>query len=325
MSKKIKIIVFIVIILLLILALFLILKNNKVTGNQGSVNNSTDDRGVEAPAGVNKVFLATSTNATGTNIVLAETSSPEITESPELMKANQAKFFTELKNDHPEYTAAQLEFFNAAAAQEDMTGCRNRDDRNICISAVAFIAGVNGICGEVNDKSGQLECSNKVLDERAGPEIEKCQIYKTNDLKAQCFIKIFSVYKQPADCAGLKVAATKNVCESVTTYQVALEKQDYASCNNISQEALKAYCLKNVADKAEKIAEKLIDKNKDSDGDGLSDFDELNKYFTDPNKADTDGDGYTDSAEISGGYNPCGDGKLLDSKLLPELCSKFKK
>ncbi len=325
MSRKIKIIIFIVVVLFLIFSLFFILKNNKRIGGQENVNNLISIQENEAPADNNRISLATSTNATDTNVVMAETSSPEIAESPELMKANQAKFFTEIKNDHPEYTAAQLEFFSTAAAQKDMSGCLARDDKDICISAVAFITGTNGICGEVNDKSGQLECSDNVLDERADSKIEKCQTYRTNDLKAQCFIKIFGVYKQPADCVGLKVEATKKVCESATTYQVALDNQDHSLCSSISQEALKDYCLKNVVDKTEKAVEKLIDKNKDTDGDGLSDFDELNKYFTDPNKPDTDGDSYVDGAEIGGGYNPCGDGKLLDSKLLPDLCAKFKK
>lgn len=36
----------------------------------------------------------------------------------------------------------------------------------------------------------------------------------------------------------------------------------------------------------------------DSDGDGLSDYDEINLYKTDPYKADTDGDGLTDYEEV---------------------------
>lgn len=47
----------------------------------------------------------------------------------------------------------------------------------------------------------------------------------------------------------------------------------------------------------------------DSDGDGLSDADEL-RYKTDAQIADTDGDGYSDSQEVEGGYNPLGSGKL---------------
>src|SRR5208283_4861493 len=37
---------------------------------------------------------------------------------------------------------------------------------------------------------------------------------------------------------------------------------------------------------------------KDTDGDGLSDYDEIFKYHTDPNKVDTDGDGLSDYDEI---------------------------
>lgn len=42
----------------------------------------------------------------------------------------------------------------------------------------------------------------------------------------------------------------------------------------------------------------------DTDGDGLSDEQELNIYHTDINKIDTDGDGYDDYTEIYNGYSP---------------------
>jgi len=44
--------------------------------------------------------------------------------------------------------------------------------------------------------------------------------------------------------------------------------------------------------------------NEDSDGDGLSDGDEVNVYFTDPTDADTDKDGASDSAEVAAGTSP---------------------
>ncbi len=54
------------------------------------------------------------------------------------------------------------------------------------------------------------------------------------------------------------------------------------------------------------------DPNKaDTDGDGLSDRDEVITWKTDPNKADTDGDGFSDGSEVKNGYNPLGPGKLL--------------
>lgn len=43
---------------------------------------------------------------------------------------------------------------------------------------------------------------------------------------------------------------------------------------------------------------------KDSDNDGLSDFQELNMYGTSPYLADSDSDGYSDKEEIDGGFDP---------------------
>ena len=42
----------------------------------------------------------------------------------------------------------------------------------------------------------------------------------------------------------------------------------------------------------------------DSDGDGLSDGDEVNEHQTDPLQSDTDGDSYSDSEEIDAGSDP---------------------
>ena len=48
----------------------------------------------------------------------------------------------------------------------------------------------------------------------------------------------------------------------------------------------------------------------DTDTDGLSDYEEIKIYQTNPLSADSDGDGYLDGAEVAGGYNPNGPGKL---------------
>lgn len=41
----------------------------------------------------------------------------------------------------------------------------------------------------------------------------------------------------------------------------------------------------------------------DTDGDGLTDWEEMNTYFTDPSSPDTDGDGWNDGIEVKGLYN----------------------
>ena len=48
----------------------------------------------------------------------------------------------------------------------------------------------------------------------------------------------------------------------------------------------------------------------DTDNDGLTDYEEKEIYFIDPNNPDTDNDGYSDGEEVRSGYNPKGDGKL---------------
>jgi len=50
----------------------------------------------------------------------------------------------------------------------------------------------------------------------------------------------------------------------------------------------------------------------DSDQDGLSDYEEINIYFTNPKNPDTDGDGYLDGTEIKYNYDP---NKAWDDKL----------
>jgi hypothetical protein len=47
-----------------------------------------------------------------------------------------------------------------------------------------------------------------------------------------------------------------------------------------------------------------VDLQFDTDGDGLSDGDEVSIYHTNPTVADTDGDGYSDGEEIMNGYSP---------------------
>src|SRR3989338_4500672 len=46
------------------------------------------------------------------------------------------------------------------------------------------------------------------------------------------------------------------------------------------------------------------DPNKDSDNDGLKDWQEIQVYKSDPCKPDTDGDGYLDGEEVASGYDP---------------------
>jgi Bacterial TSP3 repeat len=58
----------------------------------------------------------------------------------------------------------------------------------------------------------------------------------------------------------------------------------------------------------------------DTDSDGLSDYDELNFYNTNPYNADSDGDGFSDGEEVQNGYNPLGESmSIYSDELLTAL------
>jgi hypothetical protein len=102
------------------------------------------------------------------------------------------------------------------------------------------------------------------------------------------------------------------------------EKQNVPTTSSVKQSPEKV--IQNFSKKLEKLYEKDSDldgltnqeetkygtdpENIDSDGDGLTDKDELFLYRTDPLKADSDGDGYADAYEIDRGYNPLGPGRI---------------
>jgi len=64
---------------------------------------------------------------------------------------------------------------------------------------------------------------------------------------------------------------------------------------------LEEFTLRNENILKERVGDAITN---DSDKDGITDYDEVNLYKTNPFAADTDGDGFIDSAEITLGYNP---------------------
>ncbi|HPA25899.1 MAG TPA: thrombospondin type 3 repeat-containing protein [bacterium] len=77
-------------------------------------------------------------------------------------------------------------------------------------------------------------------------------------------------------------------------------------------------------EQANKIQSSLgIPKNNlDSDSDGLSDYDEMYIWNTEPNNSDTDADGYKDGEEIKNGYNPLMNEKTENEDTISEQISQ---
>lgn len=68
-----------------------------------------------------------------------------------------------------------------------------------------------------------------------------------------------------------------------------------------------------LSDGDEVVVHKTNPLKADTDDDGLSDGDETLIWRTNPLNPDTDGDGYPDGTEVRNGYSPLGPGKLFNS------------
>lgn len=87
------------------------------------------------------------------------------------------------------------------------------------------------------------------------------------------------------------------------------------SDQHFSEEAAKANGYKDLFAGAQ--AEQIASRNKDTDHDGLSDWEEVNLYKTSPYITDTDGDGVPDGAEVKNGTDPnCPTGKTCAAEIV---------
>lgn len=126
-------------------------------------------------------------------------------------------------------------------------------------------------------------------------------------------------------------AVNEEMRTKTRAYSIAIREGDSATAQRVLEEiqALKSEAIKNVGEnpelaqinkqieervdrvvrdveKAEEVIKRRVGEAilKDSDNDGITDFDEISLYNTNPFSADSDNDGFTDEAEILGGYNP---------------------
>jgi len=325
LKKKILFIILGIIALVFFVLIFFLSRNinNKVVAPASEQTTNIVNKMPQAETNTNNQSKPNS-NLAAANNTIANSVTP-------LDPVMQAKYFSELRINHPEFSATQLEFYNETAASQKMSPCRGREDEANCVYAVALITRFYNFCGEVpNNREKQLDCANIILSERAGVEITKCQVQTTDRLKTRCLFSIFNIYNQTEDCRNLIPSEVKQMCENVANFKIAEEKQNMKLCENITDNSLKNTCLEDTTTIAPTTPDIPTNPStpvtpKDTDGDGLSDQDELNKYFTNPLLTDTDGDTFSDGAEISGGYNPCGEGKLNSPELLKELCAQFTK
>lgn len=107
-----------------------------------------------------------------------------------------------------------------------------------------------------------------------------------------------------------KIAAKKAANKPAKKKPVALKKA--VKQRRFKRRSLRRMVAIRRSKPQNKPPEALKHSSKDSDKDGLTDWEEIHVYGTDPFNPDTDGDGMKDGEEVSLGRNPLGSGKLRD-------------
>lgn len=197
----------------------------------------------------------------------------------------------ELKNNQPGLSPAQLKFFAQTASQGTVLPCLGRSDESACVSAVAFLKGDDNFCHDLDYKSDKefIECASAVLKRTAKAEISRCTPL-LGDAYYNCLMAVFTKDNQSLACANFSEAETRALCRDILNYNAAFLSYDRELCKTVKTEKLNQYCLKVI-----------IDKNQDTDGDGLTDLDEINKYKTHYLFADSDNDGLKDGQAVRRG------------------------
>jgi hypothetical protein len=104
--------------------------------------------------------------------------------------------------------------------------------------------------------------------------------------------------------------------EKVEDEVISTSSEDIVeSVDEIDSEVLFGDVVDTDEDGLDDLTEKELgtdERNWDTDGDLLSDSEEVNIWKTDPKNPDTDGDSYLDGQEVRAGYNPMGSGLLSE-------------
>jgi len=118
-----------------------------------------------------------------------------------------------------------------------------------------------------------------------------CEKILDDDKRSSCEKILLSTVIKNDDCVFYGLDSI--ICNEGQKLQAIVEDGDYIECAELSTDKLIADCHEMFT---------VIDR----DGDGLLDMYEVDRFGTDPRNPDTDGDGYSDFDEVNNGFDPLG-------------------
>ena len=188
------------------------------------------------------------------------------------------------------------------------------EQKDACLFLAAFTAKEIDVCEMISDASKKDDCHDAILTvqlQKNGRTEESCAEYRNTDAQNSCVSLILWDLAAAGDCSDERIS--RDLCDAAKYTTLALSTHDPEACGQIHSDDLEADCRDRVgpgdvdADGLDADTESengSSDHLVDTDGDGLTDKQEIETYLTNPAKSDTDGDGYPDGTEVAGGYDP---------------------
>ena len=172
---------------------------------------------------------------------------------------------------------------------EDCAKLDSQKRINECFNDIAISAKKKSYCERITDGKLKEECVNSIdyLVASWGEDPNACDSLVGDAHRNNCYQEYFVKLSTTTDCTNVRNETRKTQCVDLVNNRLATVLGKPEACDLITDQTLKTNCQKN----------KYIPA-KDSDKDGLSDDIEMS-LGTDPFKADTDGDGVSDYDEIN--------------------------
>lgn len=172
---------------------------------------------------------------------------------------------------------------------EDCAKLDSQKRINECFNDIAISAKKKSYCERITDGKLKEECVNSIdyLVASWGNDPNACDSLVGDAHRNNCYQEYFVKLSTTTDCVKVQNEVRKTQCNDLVNNRLATVFSKPEACDAITDQTLKTNCQKNKAIIAQ-----------DSDKDGLSDDIEMS-LGTDPFKADTDGDGLSDYDEIN--------------------------
>ena len=210
------------------------------------------------------------------------------------------------------------ELYKRAILKKNIKICKkihNNKTKNLCFKKIAQDKMDLQVCKIIDDNFLKEKCNTQVILNKAitDLDIKLCEKISSIMAKKHCIEEIAKKINDPKECKKIKKEKLRPICLTQYFYKQSIDNKNISLCKKIPDFYYRANCLSILLNIA-------IDS--DLDQDGLNFLNEI-IYGTDFNNKDTDGDGFLDGDEIKNNYSPIG-AKMLDNYDFNVFCSNIK-